>query len=151
MSIPKRIRPLVPKLVPIGPAVWQLPRLFNVWPPKTPWFILGANYIWPVSIPRRIRRFIPNSVPIGPADWQHPQTMTPWMCDPLTPPPPKCPWGIVEPMVFSLCPFSNESADVYQLWCQSVQPFDSFPRLLNLWPPTPTPNCLLGYWGATWI
>ena len=30
-------------------------------------------------------------------------------------------------IVFSLCPFSDESADVYQIWCQSVQPFDSLP------------------------
>ena len=39
----------------------------------------------------------------------------------------------------SLCPFPDESTDVYQIWCQSVQSFDSFPRLLNVWPPTPPP------------
>ncbi len=30
---------------------------------------------------------------------------------------------------FSICPFPDESTDVYQIWCQSVQPFGSFPRL----------------------
>ena len=45
----------------------------------------------------------------------------------------------------SLCPFPDESTDVYQIWCQSVQPFDSFPRLLNVWPPKlpPPPKCPL--------
>ena len=35
---------------------------------------------------------------------------------------------------------------MYQIRCQSVQPFDSFPRLLNLWPPTPQmpPSVLRG-------
>ena len=50
------------------------------------------------------------------------------------------PWGIVVRNVFSLCPFPDESTEVYQIWCQSVQPFDSFPRLFNLWPPNPPPN-----------
>ena len=73
-----------------------------------------------------------------------------WICDPLKHP--KCPWGIVGRIVFSLCPFPDESADVYQIWCQSVQRFDSFPRLLDLWPPTPPPpNAPMGYWGVTWI
>ena len=49
-------------------------------------------------------------------------------------------------IVFSLCPFPDESADVYQIRCQSMQPFDSFPRLLNLWPPTP-PNAPCGIEG----
>ena len=31
-----------------------------------------------------------------------------------------------------LCPFPDESADVYQIWCKSVQPFDSLPRLFDL-------------------
>ena len=33
-----------------------------------------------------------------------------------------------------------------QSWCQSVQPFDSFPRLLNVWPLNP--KCPLVSWGA---
>ena len=50
-------------------------------------------------------------------------------------------------IIFILCPFPDESADVYQIRCQSVQLFDSFPRHLNLWPPkTPqnTPWCIVG-------
>ena len=54
------------------------------------------------------------------------------ICDHLKPP--KCPWNIEGRILFSLCPFPDESADVYTIWCQSVQLFDSFPRLLNLWP-----------------
>ena len=54
-----------------------------------------------------------------------------WMCD--WPPPPKTPWGIEGRIVVSPCPFPDESADLYQIWCQSVQPFDSFPKNLNLW------------------
>ena len=30
-----------------------------------------------------------------------------------------------------------------QIWCHSVQPFNSFPRLLHLWPPNPPPNASL--------
>ena len=63
--------------------------------------------------------------------------------------------GIVGRIVFSLCPFPDESIDVHQIWCQSVQPFDSFPILLNLWSPNPAPPPPamppLGYWGATCI
>ena len=60
------------------------------------------------------------------------------------------PCGIVGRIVFSQCPFPDESKDVFQIWCQSVEPFDSFPRLLDLWPPNPPP-CPLGYWGAICI
>ena len=45
------------------------------------------------------------------------------------------PCGIEGWLVFSLCPFPDESADVNQSWCHTVQPFDSFPWLLNVWPP----------------
>ena len=71
-----------------------------------------------------------NLFPIVPAVWHFPVF---WIVDPLTPPPQCC--HIVGRIVFSLCPFPDESADVYQIWCQSVQQFDSFPRHLNLWPP----------------
>ena len=57
-------------------------------------------------------------------------------------------WGIEGRIVFSLCPFPDESADVYQIWCRSVQPFDSFPRLWNLCNP---PKCHLGYCGVNCI
>ena len=40
---------------------------------------------------------------------------------------------------FSLCPFPDESTEVYQIWCKSVQPFDSFPRLWICDPLTPPP------------
>ena len=56
------------------------------------------------------------------------------------------PRGIVGQIVFSLCPFPDESTDVYEIWCQSVQPFDSFPRLLNLWPPNPPPPPPCPHW-----
>ena len=69
-----------------------------------------------MSIPRRIRRHVPNSVPIGAAVWQLPQTFE---------------LGTDGKLGFSLCPFPDEPSDVNQIWCQS----DSFPRLLNWWPP----------------
>ena len=49
-------------------------------------------------------------------------------------------------LVFRLFPFPDESTDVNQSWCQLVQPFDSFSRLLNVWPPKPpnAPLCLEG-------
>ena len=59
--------------------------------------------------------------------------------------PPKTPqmlpcvsWG----NLFGIYPFPDESAHVYQLLCQSVQPFHIFQWLLNLWllNPPPTPN-----------
>ena len=56
-----------------------------------------------------------------------------WIVDPLKPPKmPTC--GTVGRIVFSLCPFPDESTDMYEIWCQSVEQFDSFPRHLNLWP-----------------
>ena len=54
--------------------------------------------------------------------------------------PPKTPQ--VHPCVsqgnlFGVYPFPDESAHVYQIWCQSDQPFDMFVWLLNVWPPNP--------------
>ena len=59
----------------------------------------------------------------------------------LTPKTPKKmpPWGIVGRIVFSLCQFPDESTEVFRIWCQSVHPFGSFPRL-NLWPLKPPLN-----------
>ena len=85
-----------------------------------------------MSIPWRIRRHVPNVVPISPVVWQLPKTF-----EFVTPPPPKTPWGIEWRIVFSLYPFPDESADMYQIRCQPVQPFYSFPRVLNVWPPPP--------------
>ena len=62
-----------------------------------------------------------------------------WICDPPTPLPRNAPWGNKGQLRFSLCPLPDESADVNQSWCQSVQTFDSFPRLLNVWPLNPPP------------
>ena len=45
----------------------------------------------------------------------------------------------------------DESADVYQSWCQSVQPFDSFSRLLDLWPPKTPWNATLVLWGEFYL
>ena len=55
---------------------------------------------------------------------------------PLTPLPRNAPWGIEGRLVFSLCPFPDESEDLNQSWCQT----DSFPIRLNCWPPK-TPKC----------
>ena len=68
------------------------------------------------------------------------------MCDPL-PPHRNAPWDIEGRLGFRLCPFPDDSADVNQSWCQSVQPFDSLPRLLNVCPlkkPPSAPLCLEG-------
>ena len=46
----------------------------------------------------------------------------------------------------SLCPFPDISDHVCHIWCQSVQPFGSFSRFLNLLPPKP-PMCSLRH---TW-
>ena len=61
-----------------------------------------------------------------------------WMFEPLNPPPPVPPcvsWG----NLFGVYPIPDESPHVYQIWCQSDQPFDIFPWLLNVWPPNPPP------------
>ena len=99
-----------------------------------------------MSISRWIHRRVPNLVPIGPAYDSFARLLNLWH---LThrPTHPTWPWGIEGRLVFILCPFPDESADVNQSWCQSVQPFESFPWLLNVWPPkTPQmPPCVS--WG----
>ena len=111
-------------------------RLLTVWPPKPPQvhpLCLEGHFVWRKFIPRWICTCVLNLVPIGPAVWQLQQTF-----EFVTPKTLKMPPGIWGGrMVFSLCPFQDESADVYHIWCQSVQLFDSFPRLLNLWPHPP--------------
>ena len=59
------------------------------------------------------------------------------------PPPRHAPWGIEGWLVFSLCPFPDESADMRQSWCQSVQPFDSSPDCWIFDPLNPPPKCPL--------
>ena len=139
---------------PIWPAVWpQFPSLLNCWSHKTTHNAAlgyrGANCL-------SLCPFPDESTDVYQIWYQSVQPFDSfprvWMCDPLTPPPPPPPrhatWGIEGWLVFSLCPFPDESADVNQSWCQSAQPFDSFPWLLNVWPPKPPPPnaplCLLG-------
>ena len=96
----------------------------------------GANLFNLCPLPNSSALYVQNWFPIGPAIW--PPFPVFWIVDPIKPPKTP-PWGIVGRIVFSLCPFPDESTEVYQIWCQSVQPFDSFPRLFNLWPPYPPP------------
>ena len=100
-----------------------------------------------ICIPRWIHRRVPNLVPIGPDVWQLSQTC---ICDPIKKtemPPGVCRGELYLAMSIPRrsrrrVPFPNESVHLYQIWCQSVQPFDSFPTLLNAWPhnPPPPPN-----------
>ena len=64
----------------------------------------------------------------------------------LTPKTHKVPPCVSRGNLFGVYLFPDGSADVCDIWCQSVQPFDSFPRLLNLWHPTPPhlPKCSPG-------
>ena len=96
----------------------------------------GANLFKLCPLPDSSALYVQNWFPIGPAVW--PNFPVFWIVDPIKPPK-MPPWGIVGRIVFSLCPFPDESTEVYQIWCKSVQPFDSFPRLLNVWPPNPPP------------
>ena len=114
----------------------------NVWPPKTPrnapffegWIVF--SYVYSKTNPQTCTKCGANR--------RSRLTASPyiWICDPLNPPPPNVPWGIVGRLAFSLCLFQDESADVNQSWCQSVLPFDSFPWLLNVDPLKP-PKCPL--------
>ena len=94
----------------------------------------GANLFNLCPLPDSSALYVQNWFPIGPAVW--PNFPVFWIVDPIKPPK-MPPWGIVGRIVFSLCPFPDESTEVYQIWCKSVQPFDSLLRLLNLWPPNP--------------
>ena len=57
--------------------------------------------------------------------------------------PQNSPWGIEGLIVFSLCTFPDESAGMYQIWCQLIHPFGSYSRFVNIWPPK-TPQTPLG-------
>ena len=115
----------------------SFPKQFNVWPPKTPkcpWGIvepiLHLAYVHSQTNPPTCTNCGANRCSRLTAS----QDL--WICDPL-PPPRNASWGIEGRLGFSLCTFPDEYADVNQSWCQSVQPFDSFPRLLNVWPLKP--------------
>ena len=62
--------------------------------------------------------------------------------------PQNAPWNIEGLIVFSLCPFPDESADVQQIWCQSVQPLGRFSWLLHFWPSKTPPSSPIGSRGA---
>ena len=144
MSIPKWIRRREPKLVPIGPAVWQLLNTFECLTPINPQVPLVSRMTicLALSIPRWICTWVQIwCQSVQPFDsfnillnlWARRQQ--------------NAPWDIEGRIVFSLCPFPDESADLYQIWCQSIQPFDSFPKHLNLWPPKPPLNAPGVLWG----
>ena len=103
-------------------------------PPSAP-LCLSGQFVWRISIPRWIRTCVPNLVQIGSAVWHLPLTF-----EIVTP-------NVEGRIVFSLCPFPDESADVYQIWCQSVQPFDSLP---DFWicDPLKPPEMPLVSWGS---
>ena len=100
--------------------------MFDPLKPATAPLCLEGQFVWRISIPRWICQIWCQSV--QPFDSFN-ILLNVWPLNPQN-----APWDIEGRIVFSLCPFPDESADVYQIWCQSVQLFDRFPRLLNLWP-----------------
>ena len=139
ISIPRWICTYVPNVVPIGPAVWQLQHSFEFVTPKIPPAILRDElylaYVHSQTNPQTCTKFGANQSSC--------LTASPY-CDP-----PKTPWGIEGRFVY---PFPDESTYLYHICCQSVQPFDSFPKHLNLWLPNPPPPQMsLVYCGANCI
>ena len=65
--------------------------------------------------------------------------------DPLNPQ--NSPLGIEGLIVFSICPFPDESADGHHIWCQSIQPFGRFSRLFNFVIPKSPQNAPCGIGG----
>ena len=97
----------------------------------------GANLFNLCPLPDSSALYVQNWFPIGPAVW--PNFPVFWINDHIKPPK-MPPWGIVGPIVFILCPFPDESTEMYQIWCKSVQPFDSFPQYFWICDPlTPPP------------
>ncbi len=107
-----------------------------------PWGIVGRivlAYVHSQMNPQRCTKFGANRSSLLTASQDF------WICDPT---PRHAPWGIEGPLVFSLYPFPDASADVNQSWCQSVQPFHSFPWPLIVWPPKTPPSAPLVSLGA---
>ena len=137
MSIPRWIHRREPNLVPVVQPVWQLSQIWicdPITPQMPPGVLRGELYLAYVHSQTNRQtctkcRANRSSRLTASQDF--------WMCDPLNPPPRNVPCDIEGRLV---CPFPNEFADVNQSWCQSVQPFDSFPRRLNCWP-SKTPKC----------
>ena len=126
MSIPRWIHRRVPNLVPFGPSVWYLTQTYICDPLKprnAPCGIEGRivfSYVLSQTTPQTCTKFGANR--------SSRLTASPdiWICDPLKPHkmPPGVLWG-----------------DLHLAYVQSVQLFDSFSRVLNVWPPK-TPKCL---------
>ena len=113
---------------PIGPAVW--PHFAGFWivdplnppPPPPPKCRRGVS--WGEFILDYVHYQInPQSSTKFGANRSSRLTASPdiSMCDPLNPH--NALWGIVGRLVFIICPILDESADLNQSWCQSVQPF----------------------------
>ena len=117
--------------------------LLNLTPHQNaPLGVSWGQFVQPLSIPRFICTIIffmckIDSQSVQPFDHNCPVF---WIVDPIKPPTMHATLGYRGANYLSLCPFPDESTDVYQIWCQSVQPFDSFPRLMNVWPPNPPPD-----------
>ena len=83
---------------------------------------LWGQFVQPVSIPRVIcilhtcATFIPNR---SSRLTTFPSILNCWSHKPHKMPP----WGIVGRIVFRLCPFPDESTDVYQIWWQLPKTF----------------------------
>ena len=85
-----------------------------------------GQFVQPVSIPRFTCIICAKCIPNRSSHLTtFPRLLNCWPHKPPKIPP----WCIVGRIVFSLCPFPDESTDVYQIWCQSVHPFGSFPIL----------------------
>ena len=131
MSIPRRLQRHVPKVganrssrLTASPDIWICDPLK---PPKMPPAVLWGDFYlayvhshmnpqtWTTVGANRSSRF----------------TASPdfWMFDPLNPQVPHC---VSKVNLFGVYPFPDEYAHVCQIWCHSVQPFDSFNRRLNL-------------------
>ena len=102
----------------------------------------GANLFNLCPFPDSPALYVQNVFPIGPADWPNLPGFS--IVYPLKPP--KCSRGVSWGELFwayTVCPFPDESTDVYRIWCQSVHPFGH----LNLWPlkpPEMPPVVLMG-------
>ena len=102
-----------------------------------------------MSIPRRIRRRVPNLVPIGTVQQfdSFPRHLNLW--PPKTPR--NAPWDIQGRLLNSVCPFLDESADVNQSWCQSLQPAMTASQNFWIFYPLKPPKCPLVSRGAIFL
>ena len=150
MSIPRWIRRRVPNLVPIGHPFGSYSRFLNFWPPKTPqnspWGIDGLIIFSLCTFPDETAGVYQIWCQLVHPFGSYSRFLNFWL--PKTPQ--NSPWGIEGLIMFSLCTFPDESAGVYQIWCQLVHPFRSYSRFVNFWPPK-TPQTPLGNTGLIFI